>query len=503
MPASDDGTRPFDKLRMRSSDESHPMEFIPLHFGDKLRIVNPYARLGILTLWSKIEYVEGKLRDAGVDLEPATSKIAVIGNLYGNGIPHLLRNLLYNPQIRDLIVCGANRSGSQEELVAFFESGLERATSLGEEVTRIKGTNRIIDDLVTPEMFSEQPRIILAGEPRDQDLPRKLYSLIQSYSPDEGTASQRIEIELPEIEVTHYPSEPRNCNIVAETPLAGWRELIFRLHRFGHLVHLRKGDRQELQNVRVVITEPREDSAEELREFGFLLGDLHAYQNDMLLGPLPEDQSYTYGNRIREYYGFDALGKFAERLRENPQDRDCYLALWDSHDDIDADDAPCLVSLFFRVFDERLTLTASYRTHNALDAWLKNVYGLMKAQQIVAEKAGIETGPLTVISHSISIDPSKYDLACRVANAKGFSVDMDPNGQFMVGIDQEAGEIIVEHLSNDGFLLHEYRSAKAERIQHELARDCAVSDINHALYLGRQLAKAEMCLKTGEAYEEG
>ena len=483
--------------------ESDSLEFIPLHFGDKLRVVNPRARLGIITLWSTIDFVEGKLREAGVDLDPETSKIAVIGNLYGNGIPHLLRNLLYNPQTRDLIVCGSNRSGSQEELVAFFENGLERTNSLGEEVTRIKGTDRIIDNLVTPELFSEQPRIVLLGEPRDKDSAQRLYSLIQSFSPDEGVTGERIEIDLPEVKISHFPSEPRSCSIAADTPLAAWRELIFRLHRFGHLVHLRKGDRQELQNVRVVITQPQEDDEKALTEFGFSLDSLREYQHDMLLAPLPEDHSYTYGNRIREYFGFDALSKFAERLRENPQDRDCYLALWDSHSDIDADDAPCLVSLFFRVFDERLTLTACYRTHNALDAWLKNVYGLIMAQQVVADDLDIGVGPLTIISHSISIDPSKYDLACRVANSKGFSVDMDPNGQFLIGTDQDAGEIVVQHLSDEGFLLHEYRSAKAERIQHELARDCATSDINHALYLGRQLAKAETCLKTGEAYEEG
>jgi hypothetical protein len=50
--------------------ESESLEFIPLHFGDKLRIVNPKGRLGILTLWSKTDYVEGKLREAGVDLDP-------------------------------------------------------------------------------------------------------------------------------------------------------------------------------------------------------------------------------------------------------------------------------------------------------------------------------------------------------------------------------------------------------------------------------------------------
>ncbi len=98
------------------------------------------------------------LAEMGVDLNSATSKIAVIGNLYGNGIPHLLRNLLYNPQIRNLIICGADRSGSANELCAFFTNGLEKIESLGETVTRIKGTSRIIDDLITPEHFEKNSK---------------------------------------------------------------------------------------------------------------------------------------------------------------------------------------------------------------------------------------------------------------------------------------------------------------------------------------------------------
>lgn len=480
--------------------ESNEMEFIPLHFPDKLRIVNPRARLGIITLWSKIEFVEQRLAELGIDLNPDTSKIAVIGNLYGNGIPHLLRNLLYNPQIRDLIIYGADKSGSAGELIAFFEAGLEQATSLGETVTRIRGTNRIIDDMVT---FAAKPRIVRIGEPSDQKSAQMLYRFIQSFEPPDIVDAKRVEIELPKAHVTHYPSEPRNHSIVKDTPLEAWRELIFRLVRFGHLVHLRKGDRQELQNVRVIVSTPQLDKASALQEFGLNLDNLLQYPHDMLLGTLSEDQSYTYGNRIREYYGFDALEKFAERLRENPQDRDCYLALWDSRSDIDADDAPCLVSMFFRVFDEKLTLTATYRTHNALDAWLKNVYGLMKAQEIVANKVGGSIGPLTVISHSISVDPSQYDFARRVANSKGFSLELDPNGQFMISVDHEAGEIVVGHISDAGVLLHEYRAKHAERIQHEINRDCAISDVNHAMYIGRQLAKAEICLQTGERFEEG
>ncbi len=487
---------------MQESDaKTTELEFIPLHFGNKLKIINPHGRVGIITLWSKVEFVEAALAEMNADLSPATSKIAVIGNLFGNGLPHLLRNLLYNPQICQLVICGANKSGSAEDLIAFFKCGLEQTTSLGEKVTRIKSRTRIIDDLVTPDRFVVTPNIVSMGDLKDKVSRENLCTFLQSYEPTGALSGDRIEIELPKVEISHFPSEPRNHNIVKDSPLEAWRELIFRLVRFGHLAHLKKGDRQELQNVRVVVRNPKLDDAAYLREYNFSLEELIQYQQDMLVGPLSDDHSYTYGNRIREYFGFDALSKFAQRLKANPQDRDCYLALWDSNKDIDADDAPCLVSLFFRVFDHKLTLTATYRTHNALDAWLKNVYGLIKAQEIVAKEAGIEIGPITVISHSISIDPSKYDEAKRIANSKVFSLEMDANGQFMVSV--EDGEIIVRHMDDSGTPLHEYRSKKAEKIQYELNRDCALADINHAIYIGRQLAKAEMCLRSGERFEEG
>ena len=101
------------------------MEFNPLHFADRLTIINPHGTIGVVTLWSKVDYVIERFRQAGVDLDPATSPIAVFGTLYGNGLREMLRNLLYNPQIQTLLICGNDRSGSREELQKFFELGLE------------------------------------------------------------------------------------------------------------------------------------------------------------------------------------------------------------------------------------------------------------------------------------------------------------------------------------------------------------------------------------------
>src|SRR5271157_6093487 len=105
------------------------MEFKPLYFADKLQIINPHGSIGVVTLWSKVDYVIERFRQAGVDLDPATSPIAVFGNLYGNGLREMLRNLLYNPQIQMLLICGNDRSDSKQELINFFDLGLEPVAS--------------------------------------------------------------------------------------------------------------------------------------------------------------------------------------------------------------------------------------------------------------------------------------------------------------------------------------------------------------------------------------
>ena len=157
------------------------MEFKALHFADRLTVINPRGTIGVVTLWSKVDYVIERFRQAGVDLDPATSPIAVFGTLYGNGLREMLRNLLYNPQIQTLFICGNNRSGSREELQKFFELGLEpvatslvqyRPPSVGIQVApaRIRETRRIIDDLVKPELFATIPELIWLGDTNEEQI---------------------------------------------------------------------------------------------------------------------------------------------------------------------------------------------------------------------------------------------------------------------------------------------------------------------------------------------
>ncbi|MEJ5300749.1 MAG: thymidylate synthase [Thermodesulforhabdaceae bacterium] len=492
------------------------LRFEPIYCADKLRIVNPYGTVGIITLWSGVDYIERLLKKAGINLDSNTSPIAVIGTLYGNGLRDLLRNLLYNPQIDSLVLFGRNRSGSAEDLIAFFENGVEPiANSLrlpscsfeGAEPVVIKGRNRIIDNLVTPEMFHRKPEIFFAGEPQSRGALEKIRSFFQNYRPNGlPTYSERIAVPLPDFSVSHYPSNPRTHTIWADDPLTAWKDLIHCLFFFGNPVELRKGKRRELQNVKVVVEHPEPVPDSDLVCYGFDPVYVRQYEDEFLSGKLLEDTSYTYGHRMRSYFGKDQIEDVIARLRNDPEDRRSYIVLWDPRRDLvrvemesitSEESAPCLVSVFFRRYGGKLTLTATFRTHNALDAWLVNFHGLMALQRYVSSSVGMPPGAITVISHSISIDDGELDRAARIASEKEFRYRLDPMGYFRISIDGDA--ILVEYCHED-VVLKTYRSDKAARLQHEIARDGIVSEISHAIYLGRQLERAERCLKEGKEF---
>lgn len=489
------------------------MEFKPLFFQDKLTIINPRGTVGLVTLWSRVDYVLARCRQAGVDLNPETSPIAACGTLYGNGLRELLRNLLYNPQIRFLVFCGRNRSQSKEELQAFFTAGLEESSSPllsfapgpdGQPVTtcRIRGTRRLIDNLVRPEHFQLPPVLVDLGDPQEDECLARLATFFARPLPpvDPATLPPRLAIPLPQPRIAYFPSNPRGQVIVRRRPLEAWRELLFVLLRFGQPVTLAKGRRLELQNVKVVVEEPVFEAEADLQACHLDPEHLRRYQAEILRGELRPDETYSYGHRLRAYFGQDNLDFCRQRLLADPEDRKAYVTLWDNQRDLTVSRGqPCFVSLFCRRFGGRLTLTATFRTHNALDAWLPNFYGLMAIRDYLAEQVGLPGGAITVISHSISLDPREMDRALELIRLRSFVLQEDPCGYFRISLD--GPEILVEHRYGD-ITLKEYRGTRAVQLQHQIVRDLAVSDLNHALYLGRQLARAEECLRTGRPFEQ-
>ena len=98
-------------------------------------------------------------------------------------------------------------------------------------------------------------------------------------------------------------------------------------------------------------------------------------------------------------------------------------------------------------------------------------------------------------------------------------IDLDPNGYFIIKVDLEENKIILEHFLNnindDGYALDPETNepikcdSKYKRVSNEVfegisakqlgiliteERNDLITRIDHALYLGRELQKAEECL---------
>ncbi len=502
------------------------LTFEPLYYRDLLRPVNPSGDVGLLTLWSPVRTVARKLsEDAPGVLDPDGSRVAVVANLYGDGMLAMFCNLLFNPQIRHLVAIGEDLGlGAPEEIERFLEHGLVEAEMLGMPVMRVPKTERVFPPL--PGFDAEALRARLSfrylGKLSRPGLGAELEAAMRDLPVGPGTREEdRVRVQIPEAtdSYSYKPSASAAHQVTRARPLDCWQELVVRTMRFGRPAALRKGRRLELLNVKTVIAEPQVESREALAELGFDLDRFLRYQRSILEPDLPEDVDYTYGNRLRGYFrlgdgGSDGLATAVEMLREDPETRRAYLTLWDMGNDLgegDGGSKPCLTTIFFRRHEERLTLTATYRSHNLLWAWPENVYGLMAIQAHVAERVGMVPGAITVISNSLGINPAspRYELAKAIERnwktdddldreTGKYSLREDPNGYFVVTVDEERGKLVAEHRFG-GVLVKRYEGDRAVAIEREVAADMAISLVSHAMWLGRELTLKERALRSPSA----
>jgi tetrahydromethanopterin S-methyltransferase subunit A len=77
---------------------------------------------------------------------------------------------------------------------------------------------------------------------------------------------------------------------------------------------------------------------------------------------------------------------------------------------------------------------------------------------------------------------------------------LDPKGYFVVFPDRGRHCIFVEHYTKDGTLTHVFTGERSDHL-YATVIDCElISRLDHAAYLGKELARAEQALKTGEPY---
>lgn len=481
----------------------------PPYKDSMLILGNPKSQVGICTLWTKRELVAQKLDK---------NKYAVMGNLYSakKGISFLFRNLLANPNLRHLIVLGLDNSKSGQALSDFFKNGFiehkdrENNSTYWKIISKVD--NRIDYEIDRPALDILRNNVNFIDLRNENDF-SKVQNVIDGLKQDLLPYSQpRIFPEPTRNDINSFPSESTVHVIRGEKISEVWVKILDEILRFGVTDKTSyQNNQKEIIDLTSIITD---EDPENLFIPEWLPNDrehLRNYLPTILTAKCPAGASYTYGSRMRRYFGVDQVQKAVDELLNEKFSRRAVINLLDPKVDCNSKNPPCLNHCWFRIQNNRLHLISTIRSNDMFEAWPENAFGLRMLQflvykSIINKYPEVKLGNLVIHSQSAHIYDDSWDEARNIVNnhyvesVKHPRNEIDLRGNFLIKIDND--EIFIEHYSQDELLLGAYRGKKAMPIYLRMSRDGIISNINHAIYLGTEIQKAEIAIELGIKYEQ-
>ncbi len=129
---------------------------------------------------------------------------------------------------------------------------------------------------------------------------------------------------------------------------------------------------------------------------------------------------YTYGARIFNMHNQkNQIDDFiVPLLMKNPDTRKAQITVYNPLLDSNVDfvETPCIISIFFKIDNDKLNVSATIRSNEMLVGWPANIYQIHAIQKYVASKIGLKLGNLTTISNSAHMLVDNLEYARRVIN---------------------------------------------------------------------------------------
>ena len=491
--------------------------------------------IAICTGWTPAKSVAAKL-------DP--SDYAVIGNLYSasRGINFLVRNLLANPHVCDLVVMDSTRedknSGSVQCLKDFFENGVYKGKNdVGKECW-------VIDSLVKGYIDIDIPLEVLNQLRSSVTLRDNLttYAILMLrlsvYGANKPWAEPMVfPYNEPTSEVK--PGPRYGHRIEGKTIAETWIKILQRIKTTGTIRPTGyDGKWQELIDLMAIVTDEPED-------FYFPEPNYLPLDREYLKNYIPqilddanyqERVKYTYGQRLRSWFGQDQIKAVITKLIKEIDSASAVMSLWDSgsgnyqilaeHDSWRGHDhntiargerkggdsdhnhggSPCLNHIWVRVVDNELSLTATFRSNDMFSAWPANAMGLRALQRHIRDEIASQSeydltmGPLITISQSAHIYDDCWETVEQLlANqyqsiiSQEFRGYSDPAGNFLVETD--GNNITVSQLTPNGEFVGKWEGKNPLKLIRQIIADCPSIQPFHIGYLAREIERASQ-LKT-------
>lgn len=470
----------------------------PPYFVDgevpELRVGNPEAWVGVVTLWTPVDLIW-----EGLDWR----KVAVAGQLKTSvaGVEGIIRTLASNRAIRVLVVCGREMKagiGGQ----ALFNLWVNGVDSRG-NIIGCSPEARISPTIPQEEIQKFRSQVNLV-DCRGVVDPKKVKAAIEEISPQKPYG-EAVLLPLPKEKTKLFPRRIGAELVIAQTISEAYILVLEKILRFGPSLMTNYGqEAADVLNI-ITVTDEGTKNGASWQVFPFTRTEVEDYiQKNFLTKETPAGEWYTYGQRIFAF-GEEKINQFEviiRKLIKDRNDRGAIAVLYDPRIDKEGRRNPCLVSFQVSIEGNQLFLTAFFRSNDMANAWPWNAFGLRRIQEMIFDKIrkkyrDLEMGSMVTVSSRAHIYQSAQEVAARLVKEHRSEVKegWDPKGNFIIKVG--SGEIVAQLVSPDGSgrVLQEFRGKGAHELADILVRSDVLSQISHALEIGIHLGLAEEGIK--------
>lgn len=496
-----------------ATDRATQFQYTPLYKPNQL--ITGFGQTAVIAGWTIRQTIAKHLH---------ADEFAVIGQLYSptRGISFLIRNLLFNPHVRFLVIVNATKedrnAGGVTCLLDFFRNGFKEGKSdTGRNVWAIASdVLGYIDSEIDANTLEQLRRSI---EWEEVSLIAHAVKMVKYYA-GRGVVprwGKPLKFPITSSVPTILPAPRYGHRIEGKTIAETWVKIIHRIKTTGTIRPSRYDSLwQELIDLTAIVTsEPSEFYFPEPNYLPCDRAFISQYISQILADSSSQEGiEYTYGQRLRSWFGKDQVEQVIQKLTDQIDSASAVMSLWDVDDHNNYKSPPCLNHIWLRVVDNELSLTATFRSNDMFAAWPANAIGLRALQQHIRDAIALRSdydlkmGALITISQSAHIYDDCWDSADNLIQSQYAKICRerdyaDPSGSFAISLQDD--KIVVEHMTpGSGEVINCYCAASAKQLYQQIAAHCQGMQVEHAIYLGTELQKAEIALSNNQAqaYEQ-
>ena len=455
----------------------------PKYFRQSVMQVSKTGCICVITFWTRKEEIYDTIP------EKYRKYILCVGNLYTeNGIQYIVKNSLLCPQIRGFMLIGNDKNKVREMFLSkeYYYS-------------RDENFKRFYDTFIETDLCMTIEKSDLCSA----------FNVLLNESVNCNWISEPIDCYGEDSTQTDtLPSEQQGFTVKDKSLEILWHKALTYIKRFGVERTTSTGKKYReiigLVSVLEAFNEPVK-----IPDNAPLSENIEAYSAQIITDSPQPGIEYTYGQRLHEHGQIDAI---INKLKADKANRQAIGVTWNLPKDSTSLYPPCCVVADFKVHPRTLNgttvdalyLTLYFRSHDIYSAYCANIYGFRKLQEMIATFTDCVPGYIMVISNSAHVYDYDYpqaliydELGCR----------MDPRGYFII----EVIHVTKPSMDIEGMIKLTYMSPSDQPIASitglNVQKLCDfampyISEISHAMYLGRELQRARNCIDNGEIYEQ-